>query len=93
MAGEPWLAFLGGIGAGELLVIGMVALLIFGRRLPEVARAMGKSVTEFRRGLSDVQDEMRRAADAEVRALPAPPAASPVPPAPVAQPGTPAPPA
>jgi sec-independent protein translocase protein TatA len=49
--GSPW----------HWLVIGIVALLLFGNRLPEVARSMGKALKEFKRGLSDVSDEMDRA--------------------------------
>ena len=45
------------LGAGELLVLFMVALLVFGGRLPEVARKAGKVFSDFRRGISD---EMRK---------------------------------
>ena len=45
-------------GGAEWIVIGVVALLIFGRRLPDVARSMGKSIVEFKKGLRDVQDDM-----------------------------------
>lgn len=49
-------------GPPELLVIGVVALIIFGRRLPEVARSMGKSIVEFKKGLKDVKDDVDSAA-------------------------------
>ena len=45
-------------GATEMVVIGVVALLIFGRRLPDVARSVGKSIVEFKRGLRDVKDDI-----------------------------------
>ena len=38
----------------EWLFVLLAALLIFGKRLPEVARSIGKSVTEFKKGLSEV---------------------------------------
>jgi sec-independent protein translocase protein TatA len=50
-----------GLNYVELLVIGAVAVLLFGGRLPSVARSLGKSLTEFKRGLSDIQDEVRNA--------------------------------
>jgi sec-independent protein translocase protein TatA len=48
-----------GLSPVELLVIGGLAVLLFGSRLPGVARSLGKSMTEFKRGLNDIQDEMR----------------------------------
>lgn len=50
-----------GLGPTEMLVVGVIALLLFGSRLPDVARGLGKSVVEFKRGLNDVQDEVRGA--------------------------------
>lgn len=45
------LAFFGWVGWQEALIVTAVALLIFGRRLPTVARSIGRTVVEFRRGL------------------------------------------
>jgi len=51
-----------GIGVPELLVILVVALLVLGpKRLPEVARALGRGLAEFRRATSDLTDELRSA--------------------------------
>ena len=45
-----------GIGGWEMLVIGVIALLVFGpKRLPELARSMGKGLAEFRRASSDLR--------------------------------------
>ena len=48
------------LGSGEILLILIVALLIYGGRLPEVARAIGKSVGELKRGLSETKDAVSK---------------------------------
>jgi len=45
-------------GTMEMLVIGVVGLLMFGRRLPEVGRSLGKTFFEVRRGMNDIKREM-----------------------------------
>jgi Tat protein translocase TatB subunit len=51
-----------GIGVPELLVILVVALIVLGpKRLPDVAKALGKGLAEFRRATSDLTDELRGA--------------------------------
>lgn len=40
----------------EWLIIAFIALLLFGNRLPSVARSMGRGITEFKRGLKDPAD-------------------------------------
>lgn len=45
-------------GHTEWIVIGVIALLIFGKRLPDVARALGHSIVQFKRGINDVQDQI-----------------------------------
>ena len=43
-------------GPMELLVILIIAVLIFGKRLPEIGRGLGKSLIEFIKGLSEAQN-------------------------------------
>lgn len=43
----------------HLAVILVVALLLFGNRLPEVARSLGRSINEFKKGMQQVQDEFK----------------------------------
>lgn len=50
-----------GIGPMEMLFVGIIALLLFGKRLPEVARSLGKGITEFKKGLRDVDADSDRA--------------------------------
>lgn len=46
-----------GIGQWEILVIGIVAILLFGKRLPTVCRSFGQSLMEFKRGFMEIQAE------------------------------------
>ena len=48
-----------GFGPFEMMVIGMLAVVLFGGNLPEVARKLGGSYREFRRGLNEVQQQFR----------------------------------
>ena len=49
-------AFVGMPGGLEWVVIGLVALLLFGKRLPGIARSLGQSLTEFKSGLAGTDE-------------------------------------
>ncbi len=55
------IGFLDGLNPVTLLLVGAIAVLLFGERLPEVAKSMGKRLTEFRRGFQNIQNEIRSA--------------------------------
>jgi len=52
------IAFFSLPGGTEWIVILIVGLLLFGRRLPEVARSIGKSIVEFKKGIKDVREDI-----------------------------------
>lgn len=56
-------------GPQELIVVGIVALLLFGKRLPEVARNLGKGFSEFKKGMTDAQNEFRQASNDADRSI------------------------
>lgn len=47
-----------GVGMQELLLAGVVAVLLFGKNLPEVARSLGKSYRDFKSGLNEIQSQI-----------------------------------
>lgn len=51
--------FLQNLGTGELLIIALVALLLFGgKKIPEVMRSLGKGVRSFKDGMNDIKKEI-----------------------------------
>lgn len=52
---------LGNLGAGEIVILLVIVLLVFGAsRLPEAGRAVGKGMREFQRALRETKDEIER---------------------------------
>ncbi len=50
---------MGGIGAPELIIIFLVVLLVFGaKRIPEIARGLGKGIREFKSATKDITNEL-----------------------------------
>ena len=50
------LAFIGGLGVPEILLIGLVVLLFFGgKKIPEMMRGLGKGVRSFKEGMNDIE--------------------------------------
>jgi sec-independent protein translocase protein TatA len=72
-----------GLRAQELLIVLLIVLLIFGaRKLPDLARSLGASAKEFRKGVSEGSED---AGEAQASEVPAPDKPSPETPAPDAQ--------
>jgi sec-independent protein translocase protein TatA len=51
-------------GPGEWLLIAGIALLLFGKRLPEVGRSLGRGIVEFKKGLKGIEDDVESASEA-----------------------------
>ncbi len=63
---HPFPAFIEGLGGPELMMIMFIILVLFGaNRLPELAKGLGKSVREFKKAASGVEEEVRRAMEEE----------------------------
>lgn len=68
----------GQIGMSELLVILVIVLLVFGpKKLPELARGIGKAMNEFKRAADDVKQELQIDYDRPARPKPNPQPVSP----------------
>lgn len=60
------LLFLNNLGTGEIIIIALVVLLLFGgKKIPELMRGIGKGVRSFKEGINDVKDEINKPIDDE----------------------------
>ena len=59
-------------GLPEMLIVAAIMLLLFGKRLPEVARSLGRSLTEFKRGVRGIEHDVERGTDARPVSTPQP---------------------
>ena len=59
------IALLPNLGPMELLIVGGIALMIFGNRLPSVARSVGKSLTEFKKGMNEIEEDVKQSGSVE----------------------------
>lgn len=58
------LAFIGNLGATEIILIVLVILLLFGaKKIPELAQGLGKGMKEFKKSIKDVEDEIKKTDD------------------------------
>jgi len=46
------------MGPPELIIVAVIGVLLFGKRLPEVGRSLGKGIVEFKRGVSGIESEV-----------------------------------
>lgn len=61
-----------GLSPVEFMLVAVVAILLFGSKLPEVARSLGGQYREFRRGLNDIQEQFRQVEREVTRSIEAP---------------------
>ncbi len=54
------------VGPLEMLIVMGIAVLLFGKRLPEVARSLGKGIVEFKKGLNGVADELNEGSSSSI---------------------------
>ena len=53
------------LGWEELVLIGVLGVLLFGRRLPDMGKSLGKTIVEFKKGLSAAGEEISKGAEEE----------------------------
>jgi sec-independent protein translocase protein TatA len=69
--------FEGALSPSHIIIVLIVGVLLFGRRLPEIGRSLGKSLTEFKKGLNGVEDDLNTSTTAARPEIPAAPLQAP----------------
>lgn len=65
---------IGGFGMGEMILIFLVVLLVFGaKRLPEIGSALGKGIREFKGSMREIEHELKVPDDPKHKSAPPPP--------------------
>lgn len=59
------LGFLPNLQGTELIVIVVIGILLFGKRLPEVGRSLGKGIVEFKKGLRGIEEDVNDSSRAD----------------------------
>jgi sec-independent protein translocase protein TatA len=54
------------LGPWEMFLACLVALLLFGPRLPNVMRSLGRGIVEFKKGIRDTEDDLNRQIDSTI---------------------------
>ena len=63
------LLFIGSLGGQEIIIIALVILLLFGgKKIPELMRGLGKGVSQFKKGMKDIEDEINTEPEKKVEA-------------------------
>lgn len=71
-----------GLGTGELIIILVVVLLLFGaKRLPDLARGVGKSLSEFKKASKEAENDIRQSIEDQPKTPPQTKPSSTIPPA------------
>ena len=51
--------FIGNLGAGEIIVIALIVLLLFGgKKIPELMKGIGKGVRSFKEGMNNIEKDI-----------------------------------